>query len=82
MLAPQRPVNNLVPQPPQPIVHVTPSPTSIICGSGLTTSAGAYYIDCCGNSKSNIPVNTIVLLIIHNRLMVLLNYLAPQQFYV
>lgn len=40
-LAPHQPVNNLVPQlSPQPIVRVTPTPTSIICGSGLTTSTG------------------------------------------
>ena len=27
----------------------TPSTTPIVCGSGLTTSDGYYYTDCCGN---------------------------------
>jgi hypothetical protein len=41
MLAPQLP--------PQPIVLITPTPTSIICGSGVITSTSAYYTNCCGN---------------------------------
>lgn len=49
---------------PTPTKTLTPTPTSIICGSGVTTSTGAYYTNCCGNIISNgtlgIPLNTIV----------------------
>jgi SprB repeat len=29
--------------------NYTPTPTSIVCGSGYTTSEKCYYYDCCGN---------------------------------
>jgi hypothetical protein len=49
---------------PTPTKTLTPTPTSIICGSGVTTSTGVYYTNCCGNIINNrtlnIPLNTIV----------------------
>jgi hypothetical protein len=45
-------------------IYPTPTPTSIICGSGLIISTTASYTNCCGNIISNrtqnIPLNTIV----------------------
>jgi len=41
--------------------NATPTPTSIVCGSGVTTSANVYYTDCCGTFVSaTLTVGTIV----------------------
>ena len=39
----------------------TPTTTSIICGSGITTTNNVYYTDCCGNFvSSNQTIGTVV----------------------
>ena len=38
---------------PTPTPTPTPTTTSIICGSGVTTSSNYYYTDCCGGFVNN-----------------------------
>jgi hypothetical protein len=38
---------------PTPTPTTTPTATSIICGSGITTSSNYYYTDCCGGFVNN-----------------------------